>query len=154
MTTPSSEEVAAARATLEATGADVRIPHPSTQRRRQQRSRHNIAVVSRSGRSYRQDDGRVYGEVTSAEQRQADAGAWRANAAIRAEALPLTIAVGGTVRRIYEVRAWSPDGKKWTADLGAELADADLDRDYPGFPYRVGDDCPTRGGGAYRPETY
>lgn len=154
MTTPSPEEVAAARATLEATGADVRIPHPSTQRRRQQRSRHNIAVVSRSGRSYRQDDGRVYGEVTSAEQRQADAGAWRANAAIRAEALPLTIAVGGTVRRIYEVRAWSPDGKKWTADLGVELTGADLDRDYPGFPYRVGDDCPTRGGGAYRPETY
>lgn len=154
MTTPSPEEVAAARATLEATGADVRIPHPSTQRRRQQRAKHNIAVVSRSGRSYRQDDGRVYGEVASAEQRQADAGAWRANAAIRAEALPLTIAVGGTVRRIYEVRTWSPDGKKWTADLGGELTSADLDRNYPGFPYRVGDDCPTKGGGAYRPETY
>lgn len=154
MNDPTPEEIAAARAILEASGADVRVPHSSTQRRRQQRSHRNIAVISRSGRAYRQDDGRVYGEVSPSEQRQADAGAWRANAAIRADRLPLTIAVGGTVHRIYEVHDWHPEGKKWVADLGAELTNADLDRDYPDFPYRLGNDCPTRQGGAYRPETY
>lgn len=151
---PTPAEIAAARATLEATGADVRVPHSSTQRRRIQRTHRNIAVISRSGRAFRQDDGRVYGEVAPTEQRQADAGAWRVNAAIRNDCLPLTVAVGGKVRRIYEVLAWNPDGKKWTATLGADLLNADLDRDYPDFPYRIGDDCPTRKGGAYRPETY
>lgn len=154
MSTPTPDEINSARATLEAAGADVRIPHSSTQRRREQRSKRNIAVISRSGRTYKQENGRLYGEVTPEEQRQADAGAWRANSAIRADRLPLTIAVGGTVRRIYEVFDWNSDGKKWTADLGAELSNADLDRDFPDFPYRLGDDCPTRMGGAYRPETY
>lgn len=151
--TPTAE-ITAARALIEATGAEVRFPHPSTQRRRQQRSHRNIAVISRSGRAYQQPDGRIYGEVSPAEQRQADAGSWRANAAIRADLLPLTVAVGGTVQRIYEVNDWHRDGKKWVADLGSELTNADLDSNYPDFPYRVGDDCPTRGGGAYRPETY
>lgn len=154
MPTPTTAEIEAARATLEATGAEVRIPHSSTQRRREQRNSRNIAVISRSGRAFRQKDGRVYGEVSPEEQRQADAGAWRANAAIRADCLPMTIAVGGAVRRIYEVQGWGPVGKKWVADLGAELSDADLDRDYPDYPYRIGDDCPTHGGGAYGPETY
>lgn len=154
MSSPTPDEINSARATLEAAGADVRIPHSSTQRRREQRSKRNIAVISRSGRTYKQENGRLYGEVTPEGQRQADAGAWRANSAIRTDRLPLTIAVGGTVRRIYEVFDWNSDGKKWTADLGAELSNADLDRDFPDFPYRIGDDCPTRMGGAYRPETY
>lgn len=152
---PTPEEIADARATLEAAGADVTLPHPSTQRRREQRTRRNIAVISRSGRAFQQEDGRVYGEVSPEEQRQADAGSWKSNPGIRNDCLPLTIAVGGTVRRIYEVFSWEPDGgKKWVADLGKELSNADLDRDYPEFPYRIGDDCPTRKGGAWRPETY
>lgn len=151
---PTPEEIATARATLEAAGADVSMPHLSTQRRREQRTKRNIAVVSRSGRAFRQKNGRVYGEVSPVEQRQSDAGSWKSNPGIRADCLPLTIAVGGTVRRIYEVFAWKPDGKKWVADLGQELSNADLDRDHPDFPYRIGDNCPTRKGGAWRPETY
>lgn len=152
--TPTPDEIAQARATMAAIGADVNIPHRSTQQRRAQRDHNNIAVISRRARSYRQEDGRVYGEVTPDEQRQSDAGAWRANQAIRNDCLPLVIAVDGTVERIYEVNDWSPVGKKWEADLGAELSNQALDRDYPDFPYRLGDDCPTRRGGAYRPEVY
>lgn len=151
---PTPEELDAARATLEAAGAEVTVPHSSTLRRREQREKRNIAVISRSGRAYRQEDGRVYGEVSPAEQRQADAGAWRVNGAIREDLLPMTVAVGGTVRRIHEVLDWEPNGKKWVANLGRELTNADLDREWPDYPYRIGDDCPTRVGGAYRPETY
>lgn len=152
MATP--EEIAAARALLEEAGAEVRVPDTSTVRRRQQREYNAIAVISRSGRAYRQDDGRVYGEVSPEEQRQSDAGPWRANAAIRRDCLPITIAVGGTVERIWEVNGWYKNGKKWSADLGPQLANDDLDRDYSDFPYRIGDECPTRRGGAYRPEYY
>ena len=151
---PTLDEIAAARALLVSTGAEVRVPHSSTVRRRERRSHRTIAVISRSGRSYRKVDGRVYGEVSPEEQRQSDAGPWRVNSAIREQLLPLTIAVGGVVQRIYEVKGWDRMGVKWYADLGRELTSADLDRDYPGFPYRVGDDCPTAGSGAYRPETY
>lgn len=141
---------------LRAQGYEITVPDPSTLRRRQQRDpgQRAIAVISRSGRAYRQDDGRTYGEVDPPEQRQADAGAWRVNAAVREHCEPLTVAVRGTVKRIYEVRDWHPDGPKWNADLGQELTNDDLDRDYPDFPYRVGDKCLTRVGGAYRPEFY
>lgn len=154
MTDPLSDEVAKARALLESVGAEVRVPHRTTQQRRAQRTSRNIAVISRSGRSYRQDDGRVYGEVDIANQRQADAGAWRANAAIRADCLPLVVGVAGETKRIWEVLSWHPDGKKWTAELGRLLTDEELDEEYPDLPYRYGSPCPTRRGGAYRPETY
>lgn len=152
--TPTAEEIAQARATMEAVGADVSMPHRSTQQRRAQRAHSNIAVISRRARSYRQPDGRVYGEVTPEEQRQSDAGSWRANKAIRDDCLPLVIAVDGTVQRIYEVNGWTLNGKKWDAELGDALTNDELDRYYPELPYRIGDDCPTRRGGAYRPEVY
>jgi len=101
-----------------------------------------------------QDDGRRYGEVSPAEQRQADAGSWRAGQAVRDQCEPMTIGVAGTVRRIYEVNGWRRDGHKWVADLGRALTDADLDAHHPDYPYRHGDACPTRRGGAYRPETF
>ena len=141
---------------LRAEGYEITRPDPSTLRRRQQRDpgQRAIAVISRSGRTYRQDDGRTYGEVTPPKQKQADAGAWRVNARVREHCEPLTVAVAGTVKRIYEVHAWKPHGAKWTADLGDEMTNEDLDRNYPDYPYRLGDDCPTRQGGAYRPEFY
>src|SRR5699024_6785962 len=116
MTTP--EELEAAKALLEEAGVEVREPDTSTLRRRQQREYNAIAVISRSGRAYRQDDGRVYGEVSPEEQRQSDAGPWRANAAIRRDCLPIPIAVGGAVKRVWEVNEWYANGKKWSADLG------------------------------------
>lgn len=66
----------------------------------------------------------------------------------------MTVAVAGEVKRIYEVLEWVPDGAKWRAVLGGTLTSDQLDANYPGYPYRVGDSCPTRRGGAYRPENY
>lgn len=96
------------------------------------------------------------GEVSPQQQRQADAGFWRVGEAVREACLPMTVTVAGTVERIYEVNGWSrdPGSRKWVADLGELLTDGDLDSRYPDYPYRHGGECPTRGGGAYRPETY
>lgn len=135
-------------------GFDVRSVHQSTEYRRRLRTERVFPVIARSGRTYIQDNGRRYGEVSAPEQRQADAGAWRAGEAVRAQCEPMTVSVAGEVERIYEVLGWHKDGYKWVAELGRELSDADLDARYPDYPYRHGDDCPTRKGGAYRPETY
>ncbi|MFC6013102.1 hypothetical protein [Nocardia lasii] len=141
-------------AELEKRGYEVHRPHPTTLARRKQRTNRTFPVISRSGRSYVATNGRLYGEISPNQQRQADAGYWRVGEAIRAANLPMTVAVAGTVERIYEVNSWSPHGDKWVAALGALLTDNDLDTRYPDYPYRYGDDCPTRNGGAYRPETY
>lgn len=138
-------------------GLPAPAPHRSTRLRRQARAGGRIfPVISRSGRMYRQSDGRLYGEAPAPDQRQADAGHWGVGAAVREACEPMTVAVGGTVQRIYEIRGWGKDAAsgKWIAELGQLLADADLDRDYPSYPYRNGDSCPTRRGGAYRPESY
>ena len=116
-------------------------------------------MISRSGRRYREADGRWYGEVPGNNQLQADAGAWRAGEAVRAACEPMTVAVGGVVKRIYEVLGWhqEPGQAKWTAELGRELDDDALDRDYPDYPYRRSGhraECEPRKGGAYRPEYY
>lgn len=135
-------------------------PHRSTRLRRQAKQGRSFPVISRSGRTYREGDGRLYGEVDKAMQEQADAGYWRVGAAVRSALEPMTIAVGGTVRRIREVTAWvrDADSGKWMAEFGRTFSspedNAVIDRLYPDYPYRIGADCPTRRGGAYRPETY
>lgn len=139
---------------LQRRGFDVRNVHPSTEYRRRLRAERAFPVIARSGRTYMQDNGRRYGEVSAAEQRQADAGSWRAGQEVREQSSPMTVSVAGKVERIYEVNSWHKNGHKWQADLGRELSDSDLDSDYPDYPYRHGDACPTRKGGAYRPETY
>jgi len=135
-------------------GLEVRKPHPATEYRRRLREQRVFPVIARSGRTYIQPNGRRYGETSPAEQRQADAGWWRAGAEVRDQCEPMTVSVAGAVARIYAVNGWRKDGAKWLADLGPELSDADLDATYPDYPYRRGDSCPTRKGGAYRPETY
>ena len=143
-------------AILEQHGMAPPAPHRSTRLRRQARQGRTFPVISRSGRTYRDDDGRPYGEVDCAHQQQADAMYWGVGEAVRRDLEPMTIAVDGTVKRIRLVTAWTyhPDSGKWIAEFGPELDNATLDRDYPDYPYRIGDDCPTRRGGAYRPETY
>lgn len=128
---------------------------PGTIRRRAQRGGRVFPVISRSGRAYREDGGRPYGELEPAQQMQADAGHWRVGQAVRRDCLPMTVAVRGRVERIYEVLGWQSDeAGKWVAELGRLLSDRDLQRLYPDYPYRHGDECPTRKGGAYRPEMY
>lgn len=150
-----TEEQQLLRELAEKAGYEVRKPHASTERRRKQRAGRTFPVIARSGRSYVEDDGRRYGELSGSEQRQADAGYWRVGQAVRSDLEPMTVSVKGTVVRILEVLGWEQDpGGKWVADLGRTLTDDDLDREFPDYPYRLGDDCPTRAGGAYRPETY
>lgn len=143
-------------AILRANGVPAPAPHRSTVLRRQAKQGRSFPVISRSGRAYRQSDGRLYGELNSSDQRQADARYWRVGIAVRQALEPMTVAVKGKVERIYEVRDWylEPGQTKWTADLGRSLTDDELDLRYPNYPYRIGDDCPTRRGSAYRPEVY
>ncbi len=135
-------------------------PHRSTQLRRQAKQGRPFPVISRSGRTYKDPDGRPYGEVDQRQQEQADAGYWKVGAAVRAALEPMTIAVGGTVKRIREVTAWTyhADSGKWVATFGQTFDTPEdnprIDALYPDYPYRIGDDCPTRRGAAYRPETY
>lgn len=151
-TTLTAEQVAL----LEANGMPLPIAHVSTKHRRLAKTHRAFPVISRSGRSYREPSGRNYGKTVPALQRQADARYWRVSVGVRDACEPMTVAVGGVVERIYEVKGWylEPGQTKWTADLGLELSDADLDREYPDYPYRRGMQCPTRKGGAYRPEYY
>lgn len=147
---------AAQAAFLEANGMPLPTGHVSTKHRRLAKTMRAFPVISRSGRQYKQADGRTYGETTPSQQRQADARYWRAGIAVREACEPMTVAVGGIVERIYKVNDWYLESgeTKWTADLGSELSDEDLDRHYPDYPYRRGYECPTRKGGAYRPEYY
>lgn len=155
MTTPDDTmTIAEARATGR---YDITQPDSSTVRRRQQREAgHAILVVSRRNRAYRQGDGRTYGEVDPAEQTQADAGAWFTNPSIRRDLLPMPVAVEGIVSRIWEVLDWErvPGTTKWAATFGRQLTDAELDREYPDFPYRHGDPCPTKNGRGHYPQYY
>lgn len=141
---------------LEANGMPLPAAHVSTKHRRLAKTMRPFPVISRSGRRYKQADGRAYGETTPSQQRQADARYWRAGVAVRDACEPMTVAVSGVVERIYEVKGWflEPDQTKWTADLGPEISDGDLNRLYPDYPYRRSSECPTRKGGAYRPEYY
>lgn len=143
-------------AVLAAAGIPVAPPARSTVLRRQAKQARPFPVISRSGRKFRDPDGRPYGEIGAAEQRQADAGFWRVGPLIRKAKEPMTVAVGGTVQRIYEVHDWEQDeeSRKWVATLGRTLSDDELDQEFPDYPYRIGAKCPTAGGGAYRPETY
>jgi len=135
-------------------GYDVRRPHPETIRRREQQAQRVFPVISRSGRTRVEASGREHGEGVK-DQRDADAGYWRVSQAVRRDLEPITVAAAKEVKRIYEVHGWTQNEHgKWKAELGSLLTNEDLDRDYPDYPYRIGDYCRTQQGRAYRPETY
>lgn len=131
-------------------------PHRSTVLRRTAKTQRVFPVISRSGRTFYETNGRSYGETEPHLQKQADAGYWFVGAAVRRDLEPMTVAVDGVVRRIYEVHGWvqDPATRKWVADLGRLLTDGDLAQSWPSYPYRNGYPCHTLRGRAYRPESY
>ena len=141
----------------EEAAAIIAEPAESTIRRRLEKEKRPFPIISRGKRRYVSSDGRRFGALYSEEeQRDSDSRYWRAGKAVREACQPMTVAEGGIVKRIYEVHGWHQEQNqtKWTAELGDALTNEELDKHYPDYPYRIGDDCPTQGGGAYRPGYY
>lgn len=138
-------------------GMPVPRPHRSTVSRRRVRSGERLfPVVARSVRTFREAHGQPYGSLPEATTGVLDAGPWRVSEPVRAALEPMTVAIGGYVERVYAVEAWEPTERPgwWVAQLGEVLSDAALDARWPAYPYRLGGECETRQGGAYRPESY
>lgn len=120
-------------------------------------------VISRRDRvRHDPDDPRgAYGEIGGPDQYAADRGLWSVGRAVRDQADHAVVAVDGTVRRIY---ALDPDGwtevspGKWqfTAVGDQPMDDASVRAGVAAghIPLGIGDDCPTRIGGAYRPHWF
>jgi hypothetical protein len=124
-----------------------------------------VVVISRRDKVHADpDDPRgAYGEVGGGAQYDADRGAWGVGRTVRATATHAIVAVDGTVKRVYRL---DPDGwyesetvpGKWEFTA---VGDAPLDPEAVAaavaageLPYGIGADCPTRVGGAYRPEWF
>ena len=111
-------------------------------------------VISRRSRvHYDQADPRGrYGEVGGTGQYDSDRGDWPVGSAVRDKARHAIIGVDGEARRAYQLDGWARSGAKWqftgkalSPERVRELYDAGE------LPLRIGDPCPTRAGGAYRP---
>ncbi|MFE3280610.1 hypothetical protein [Nocardia sp. NPDC059239] len=127
---------------------------------------HYVVVISRRDRQYKTREGdpleRV-GEIGGADQYDADRGVWRVGVNVRAAARHAVIAVDRSVRRVYEIDpdGWEPNPdnpREWRfravgdRELSPELVD---ELHAAGeLPYRIGSHCPTKAGGAYRPERF
>lgn len=122
---------------------------------------HVAVVISRRDRVRADEQGDVYGEVGGAGQYDSDRGVWAVGQRVREKARYAIVAVDGIVRRVYAIDpdGWHQDPSgKWefravddrectAAEIRAAHAAGDL-------PFRPGDDCPTGGGGAYRPHWF
>lgn len=112
------------------------------------------AVISRRSRVHHDpaDPRGSYGEVGGSGQYDSDRGDWGAGADVRARAQYAIIGVDGAVRRVYRIDGWAPSGAKWKFD-GMLLPPEDVEELHEAgdLPVRIGDPCPTRAGGAYRP---
>lgn len=120
-------------------------------------------VISRRDRVHSDptDSRGTYGEVGGADQYDSDRGPWPVGRSIRDAAEYAIIAVDGTVRRAYWLESWArhpdrPDKWIFTARGGRALTDAEIDAAYAAgtLPLGLGDPCPTRAGGAYRPHWF
>lgn len=141
-------------------------PQGATDRWGHLQGEHVVVVISRRDRSRTATSGdprTIIGEVGGPDQYDSDRMYWRIGAEVRAHARHAVIAVDGTVRRVYEIdpEGWyqnPTDPAKWGfhaiggVPLGAavvgELHAAEQ------LPYAIGSECPTRVGGAYRPERF
>ncbi|NBH02875.1 hypothetical protein [Amycolatopsis sp. SID8362] len=117
-------------------------------------------VISRRARVHHDgnDPRGRYGEVGGAEQYASDRGAWPVGKLVREMARYAIIAVDGTVARIYRINhdGWQQTANgKWqfTAIGGRECTPEEINAAHAAeqLPLRLGDSCPTRAGGAYRP---
>ncbi|GAB4590283.1 hypothetical protein [Nocardia sp. IFM 10818] len=127
---------------------------------------HYVVVISRRARRYetREGDPREWvGEVGGAGQYDADRGVWRVGVNVRASARHAVIAVDGSVRRVYEIDpdGWEPNPdnpREWCFRAVGDraLSPEAVDELYAAgeLPYRIGSHCPTKAGGAYRPERF
>ncbi|MGP9760958.1 hypothetical protein [Corynebacterium sp. AOP12-C2-36] len=109
-------------------------------------------TIARRGIEHVESDReRVYGATTDPiQQRQADAGYWRAGEAIREQCLPLIVSEDGIVVRAWSVNEWSQNEYgKWAADLGRALDNSDLEE--LRSPLLIGDALPTAGQTAFWP---
>ncbi|MBP1054166.1 hypothetical protein J6397_28820 [Rhodococcus qingshengii] len=108
-------------------------------------------TISRNRSEHVSATGRVYGATTDpAQQRQADAGSWRAGQEVRDQELPLTVAEDGVVVRVWAVLAWVSDGAgKWVAVLDREMPNDELWQLQA--PFLIGDELPILGQTAYWP---
>ncbi|WP_280393543.1 hypothetical protein [Nocardia brasiliensis] len=88
---------------------------------------------------------------------------WRIGATVRELARYAVIAEGGTVQRVYELdpNNWTPnpaDGKQWQfrafRDHPLSADEVESLHQAGEIPYVLGSPCPTKAGGAYRPERF
>ncbi|WP_433574189.1 hypothetical protein [Nocardia brasiliensis] len=88
---------------------------------------------------------------------------WYIGATVRELAHYAVIAEGGTVQRVYELdpNSWSPNpdnGKQWQfrafRDLPLSADEVESLHQTGDIPYTLGSACPTKAGGAYRPERF
>ncbi|MDN5919943.1 MAG: hypothetical protein L0I76_33405 [Pseudonocardia sp.] len=115
-----------------------------------------VAVVISRRSKVRDELGRTYGEVGGTQQYDSDRAWWYIGDEVMQEARYAIIAVDGVVERVYRLDpgGWERDpdsGKRAFSgrlcapgEAQAALAAGDL-------PMGLGDACPTRRGGAYRP---
>ena len=96
-----------------------------------------------------------YGEVGGSGQYDSDRGDWFVGAAVRARARYAIIGVDGAMRRGYRIGSWAPSGAKWQFH-GTALSPEEIEKLHEAgdIPLQIGDPCPTRAGGAYRPLWY
>lgn len=132
-----------------------------------------VVVISRRSRVHedKTDPLGSYGEVGGEDQYEADRGHWYVGWEVRHTAPYAVIAVEGTVRRIYEIKrgeytfTWDSiwvtvpysgrvmEKSRFTGTLMSveQIEAAYADRR---LPFRLGDPCPTKAGGAYRPHWF
>ncbi len=124
---------------------------------------HCVVVISHQARAQetQQDDPRAgIGEMGVPAQYDADRGVWRVGVHVRTCARHAVIAVGGSVRRVYEIDpdGWEPNPGGWSFRAVGEraLSPVEVDDLYADgeLPYHIGSPCPTTAGGPYRPERF
>jgi hypothetical protein len=112
-----------------------------------------IVVSRRSRVHYDPADPRGrYGEVGGPDQYDSDRGDWLVGVAVRDRARHAIIGVDGAARRFYRIDSWEKSGAKWKF-TGTALSPEEVEKlhETGDLPLQIGDPCPTRAGGAYRP---
>jgi len=119
-----------------------------------------VVVISRRRRIHRAPGGHSerFGEVGGAAQYASDRKPWAVGDDVRTAARHAVVAVDGIVKRVYEIDPahWQPCGNHKWAFEGRPLTPGEtaLLHNKGTLPFAIGDACPTRAGGAYRPHWF